>query len=653
MSSKKKKPGARHGGPRPPSIPHELQIALDEARRLIARDRFADAVALLEPVARRYPNNQVVLHLLSDAAGQAGHWPVALDANERLAVLAPNEPVFQINRGVAHSALGFQLLALRYLQAALARWPDHSAWDQIRPLVDRLEQEVPQRLARLDVPPAEAAELEARHEQVQVWMERGKFAEARRVASQVLARWPRFVPALNNLAEAWFGEGNLSQAAAASRQALQVVPENAAGRANLVRFLALDGKGDEARREAAALRSQPVGRPEYRVKAAEALSVLGNDQGVLDVHAQAEQEGYQLSDEHLAWLHHMAGVAAYRLGDEARARTLWASALRALPSFSITRQNIDDLDEPRGEQNGPWAVWPDSFIPRLLLEELQRHCVRASVAASTAGLQAELQRLVRAHLHLVPTVPLLLDHGDPLGRVLAVRLAGTARTPELLAALRDFALGLRGPDGLRVQAAFSLASTNLLPPGEVRLWRQGAWQPTLVPRIEVTREATGKHGLSHRGEKLFREAFEALNEGDAATAEPLLRQVLLEQPNNSSLRHNLAHALMMQGREGEADDIMRALHREDPDYLFAAAHLAREQIMQGELDEVEPLLARFLQRPRMHLTEFWALGVAQVELAVARKQRDVAWFWLTLMEAVDPGNANLPRLRELIGSRPR
>src|SRR5207244_1819130 len=117
-----------------------------------------------------------------------------------------------------------------------------------------------------------------------------------------------------------------------------------------------------------------------RLRAVEALTVLGDDAGVLAVWAQAEQEGFQLTDRRLALLHHLAAVAAYRLGDEAQARALWGRALKAEPDHPLTVASIDDLDRPAGQQNGPWPLPPDAWLPIGPLNEMLRRTESATVA---------------------------------------------------------------------------------------------------------------------------------------------------------------------------------------------------------------------------------------------------------------------------------
>jgi hypothetical protein len=80
---------------------------------------------------------------------------------------------------------------------------------------------------------------------------------------------------------------------------------------------------------------------------------------------------------------------------------------------------------------------------------------------------------LQRHPEWVSLVPALLDRGDPLGRALALQISIATKPPELLAALRDFALGQRGPDSLRMRAAQVAVEGRLIPPGAIRFWVQG------------------------------------------------------------------------------------------------------------------------------------------------------------------------------------
>src|SRR5437868_5900770 len=143
------------------------------------------------------------------------------------------------------------------------------------------------------------------------------------------------------------------------------------------------------------------------MKKAEALSYLGDDEGVLEVFAAAEHDGELGEEPKDALLLHLAAVATLRGRDEAAAHELWAEVL----------------------------------------------------------------------------VPILLDRGDPQGREFALGLARALKTPKMLEALRDFALGQRGSDELRAQAAQVVSEAGLFEDHTARLWLGGEWREMLLQEI--------------------------------------------------------------------------------------------------------------------------------------------------------------------------
>src|SRR5262249_14298621 len=151
------------------------------------------------------------------------------------------------------------------------------------------------------------------------------------------------------------------------------------------------------------------------------------------------------------------------------------------------------------------------------------------------------------------------------GREFAFRLATIAETPELMAALRDFALGQRGPDQLRMEAANTACAAGLLSEGPTRLWMRGEWQGIQLLGWELHNEATGGH--SRQVEDWAREAMEALYEDDGKRAEDLLRKALEQEPNAPDLLNNLASAYHAQDRWEESEALIRQIHERFPDYF--------------------------------------------------------------------------------------
>jgi hypothetical protein len=118
----------------------------------------------------------------------------------------------------------------------------------------------------------------------------------------------------------------------------------------------------------------------------------------------------------------------------------------------------------------------------------------------------------------------------------------------------------------------------------------------------------------------------------------------------------------MQGRTEEALNLLAEIRRRFPDYFFGVTNEAMNLARDGKPDEAEELLKPLLQRKRLHVTEFTSLCGAQVEIAIARRNRESALSWIQMWESVLPDDPNLeimrsrverPRLREMIERRRR
>lgn len=82
--------------------------------------------------------------------------------------------------------------------------------------------------------------------------------------------------------------------------------------------------------------------------------------------------------------------------------------------------------------------------------------------------------------------------------------------------------------------------------------------------------------------------------------------------------------------------------------------------MRANCDEAEEIIKPLLQRKRLHVTELTSLCKAQIEIAIARRNRQAAQGWIQIWESVEPDDPNLeilrsrverPRLRDLIERR--
>jgi tetratricopeptide (TPR) repeat protein len=190
-------------------------------RELIAAERFAEAIAVLEPaVADASQGDGVPLLVLLGRAYLGAHRALAaLPVLERAAALQPDEPLILFHLAAAY--------------AQLARFDD----------AERLHRRV---LATgRGVAPA-ATELG----RLLLW--RGRFAEAAEVLRRAALLRPEAAEVRLDLGRALAGAGDLAGALAAHREAVRLAPAEPAARYGLARALRAAGHDGEAESELAA-----------------------------------------------------------------------------------------------------------------------------------------------------------------------------------------------------------------------------------------------------------------------------------------------------------------------------------------------------------------------------------------------------------------
>jgi predicted Zn-dependent protease len=649
---KKQKRPVHHPQPSSGAPPSRSVIRLlEEADDLIENGDLLEARDVLEALARQRPRDPEVLSLLVDVNYDLHDMRGYQTAAERLLRVTPNDPELTLALAGAYLGNIYPVLALQTFRRLVERWPDHEHAADVRTQIADLEAIMPEFLNELGVPGEEAMDLAVQHEQLRALLEQGSHAEARRAAEQLLRRWPDFAPALNNLSQVHALEGRFDQAIAAARRVLDSQPENVQALSNLTRILLLSGRAAEAQAMAERLKAVDSDRPDVGMKKAEALSYLGDDQGVLDAFAADQRLLAEGDLEILAdpTLYHLTAVAHLRLGHEAEARRLWERALKMAPGLTLAAENLDDLGEPVGERHAPWPFAFGNWLTIQTIGDLTAAVQTAAERGNEEAVSRGMRRFLRQHPEVAALVPLLLDRGDPQGREFALRVAALLRTPELLAALRDFALGQRGPDAMRQEAGQMAREAGLMPTGLVRFWSQGEWRDVMMLSFEIHEEGLQRH--PPQVEEWHGQALEALNEGDAKRGEELLQKALAVQPDDPSLLNNLATAYELQGRNKEAEALVHRLFDLHPDYFFARIGVARLATRERQLDRAKDLLQPLVAQERYHISEFRGLCQAQAEVHQAEGNPDAARSWIDLWASVDPDHPGIAQWRRSL-SRP-
>jgi tetratricopeptide (TPR) repeat protein len=646
MAKKKKKRPVRSPAHQPQrSVGTNLTRSLAYAEELLQHKKWSEAQEVLTELHQQHPQHPQVLEMLANLSLDQKNIARYQYYVEKLLKQQPDDPDLTVALAGAYLTNQRFALALRTFRQFLARWPADERAPEVQRTIDDIDVDMLFRMNMMEAHGPDGLDLAVLHEKVLVLIEQGEMAQARAVATQFITRQPDFPPVLNNISQTYYAEGDIAQAIATARQVLDIDPHNIHALCNMTRYLCIAGRLDEARAYAARLTGLTVTADEQYAKQMEALSYLGDDDGVLEVFAAAERVDITGQGMTSALMYHFAAVATMRQGDEKRAKDLWQQALKEAPWFSLARENLDDLNKPVEERHAPWPFSLSDWLPLPLQKEVQALAKRLANSADTsnASITRQMQRWLKAHPEIINVIPHLLERSDPIGRRTALYMAEQCDQPEVHAALREFALGQSGPDKIRMQAVRSAQQIGSIPSGQLRMWLRGEWSEVIMMDIEITTEPMHNH--KSKTAKLAADATRALREHRVEDGMELLHQAIALEPDAPDLQNNLAMAYSLQGDAARAEAMVREIHQQYPDYFSGVVNMARIHLQKGELDEAQALLQSLLERKRLHISEMENLCETQVRLLLAKGESKAAQAWLDLWSQVNPDNPNIAALR--------
>ena len=606
------------------------------------RGQWKEAREILEEYDATRPGRPEVLELLQDVYLRLNDYRAFCRTCRRLLVLNPQDRQRHLELAESYELNRRPFSALNTFRRFLERWPNDEEIEEVRRRIGRLEGFSEEILPKLGLPPDPGLEIAELNEEAIDCISAGEYERVVSLCDQMLRLRPDFVAAMNNRSQACFELGRFADAVATLRRALEIDGDDIHALANLVKVLFLSGCVAEATASSARLRGIRPERGDAWVKIAEALSLVGDDAGVLEAFAGADQAGItKFNAPENALLYHLAGVASARQGDHRRAMSLWRKALKIDPGFTLAEQNTADSRKRAGEQNGPWPYFLNTWLGHRVFEELLTSRPEDIASEDEHALNRRLDRVIEEHRHVVRLVPALLDRGDQVGRLFALSVAKRVKSPELLEALRAFCQSQRGPDELRMEAAEFLREENFLPDAPLRFWIKGAWVDAELMNFEVYDEPVQDEWKDPQSEELAAEANEALHAGDPQRAERLLNRCLEIEGERPTLLNNLAVAYQRQRRSDEASALLERIYREWPDYFFGKAARAQQAIVDGDIEAARGILMQLRKKSRLHRTEFGALAAAQLSLLLKTGELDGAATWLEMWKRLVPGDANI------------
>ena len=638
----------------PSHLPRRLREGLEEANDLLERRHPKEALEILEELAKRHPNQPDVLGMMVNAYHDLKNDRGYLHTMIALHRLTPNRAEVKLGLAGGYLANSRPALAYRTFQEFLRKWPNHEQAAGVTKLLPDLDKVLTEALTDLNLSqtlsPESKLDFASKHEEAQVLMEAGEFERGKRLAEALLKQYPQFTPALNNLSLIEWLEDNLPAAIEASQKVLEQEPENIHALSNLTRFLFMQGKTEQARQMAARLQASGAQGYQSWLKKIEALSFIGDDEGVLALLEEARRA--DALDELSGLFYHWCAVATYRLGDAAQARAHWQKALKLSPGFELASANLQALKKAPHERLCPQAFSADLWLPKKTIEALASIAKQAAYRKGGQSFQEKMKEFIERHPVIVHFVPIALRNGDAPARETALDLADLSEYPALLNDLKDFAQSQEGTDELRLQALQILSKHGAFQPGQkVDMWIKGKWTPILTLGFEITPEPM-LDKIKPKALELMKQAIEALRVKDGARAENLLRAALKIEPEQTSLLNNLALALMQQDKNKEAEALVKHITEDFPEYFFGQITLARMSIRDGNLEKARAIINHWMEtKKKFHTTEFSALCKAQIDLSIEERQYDSADSWLEMWERVYPEDSEFKNYRRQIKVR--
>src|SRR5439155_11282968 len=111
---------------------------------------------------------------------------------ERLAQVVSDDPDLDMALAGAYLSNTQLAKALGAFRRFVARWPEHPRVKEARETIQQLEETLKDQLDKIGIPGDEGLEILTMNEDSRSFMARGEYAQARKVAEQLLQRKPYF-----------------------------------------------------------------------------------------------------------------------------------------------------------------------------------------------------------------------------------------------------------------------------------------------------------------------------------------------------------------------------------------------------------------------------------------------------------------------------
>lgn len=609
-----------------------IQAGIAKAQKFLASGELDNALTKLRELDKLYPDRPEVLKYLAYTYNEFGYSALYQLNLEKWVKAAPDDSNALLGLAVAYLENDRPSLALETFTLARDKFANIKEDKEIKETIAELEQAIAEISKELGMEVGDRTrQIVLLHEKAMSALALNNFAETRQHAEQLLEIEPNFAGALNNLSFAYWFDNQPEEAIALAERCLEANPNSYHALSNYIAYRTWQGHLEGLEKYAEQLketRDSWQDDPDYWTKAAEAFSWLEDDESLFELYKVAEEN--DKIEKLMGIFYHYLAAAHLRQKRETEARSFWEKALEKSPGLGIARENLEDLKQLAGKHHSPWSFSGD----RWLFGTLQKGIIEtiSNAEEDTEKLKEVASLCLEKYPELKILIPQMIKRGDPRSRSLAVLLAEYAKTPELLAVLKEFALSDIGPDEIRHEAAALVSNEGLMPAGQTKMWIQGQWQDILLIGIELHNEMVDKH--TPETSKLLSQGITNLKGNNPEKAEELLKQALELNPEARDLNYNLAIAYQLQDRDEEAEELCQKLYDRDPNYPFSRIALAKYHLDRKEIEQAEELVQPMIQWKSMNHLAFHFLCQLNIELGLAKKEMEKARSWLGIWKQV-------------------
>jgi tetratricopeptide (TPR) repeat protein len=406
-------------------------------------------------------------------------------------------------------------------------------------------------------------------------MAAGDYEGAIKLFKQAMKAGPDFYTPANNQALCLYVSGRLDKAIRVQSQSLKnsSLP-NPFGMANLATFHYIDGDEALARQCLDDAIKLDIPSADACIKVCEALARFKRHQDILTL---VDASPYRSNPD----VCFFTGVAAANLGDRARAKTDLSRQKESHFKAEMIRRYRQHLREGTAPHTvlGDWPyLYSQEVLPRDLL--------KTEILDKTKDWRDR---------RLILDICEVFCNEKPAASAEVLDMLEGFRHPETIPFLWKIANGSFGPDQLRMAAITQLQHAGAVTPGqEVEILIKGKREKISLTGTRLNPEFRFGGKLPEAVDAIYTKASMDTHKKKPnwAVIGKVFKCVMNEAPDYYPARFNYAVSLLHQGFRDEAEEILRALIQEQPEYLFAWANLLHILIGKDRLAEAEELVKK-------------------------------------------------------------